>query len=122
MASRLRCLIVEDGPVSRTVLEGFVGAHSGLDLVASVGTAGEAAAVLDAGGVDLVLLDVELPDGSGMNVARRLGTTVQFILTTASEDHAMDAFQYRAADYLLKPVGYRRFVEAIERARRLAQQ
>lgn len=120
-AAPLRTLIVEDSPVSRAVLEGYTAAHAGLELAASVGTPAEAAAVLDAGAVDLVLLDIELGEESGIAIARRLGPDVQLIVTTSQEAYAIDSARFRAADFLLKPIGHRRFVEAIDRARRLAQ-
>lgn len=116
-----RCLIVEDSLISRTVLEGFVDHHPDLVLAGSVGTLADAAARLNQGGIQLVLLDVELSDGSGVNLARRLDRDVQCIFVTGEEAYARDAYQHRAADFLLKPVGYRRFEEAIERAHKLAR-
>ena len=113
-----RCLIVEDSPVSRAVLEGYVAIHSRLELVASVGTLAVAAEALD--GVDLVLLDIELGEESGLAVARRLGPDVQLIVTTSNEEYALESVRYRAADFLLKPFGFPRFAEAVDRARRLA--
>ena len=116
----LQCLIVEDSPVSRAILEGYVAVLSGVALVASVATLAEAAAVLDAGGVDLVLLDIELGDESGFAIARRLGPEVQVVFTTATEAYAIESTHFRAADFLLKPIGFPRFAEAVDRARRLA--
>ncbi len=115
----LRVLIVEDGPITRAIFERYVAKHPGLSLSASVATAADAAGALSHGDVDLVILDVELPDASGFAIARRLGPDVPFVVTTTTEDYAMDGFRYRAADYLLKPVGYRRFSEAVDRAARL---
>ncbi|WP_412061861.1 LytR/AlgR family response regulator transcription factor [Rubrivirga sp. IMCC45206] len=116
----LRGLIVEDSPVSRAVLEGYVARHSGVTLVASVADPAGAASALDAHAVDLVFLDIELGDESGLAIARRLAPGVQLVVTTAREQYAIDSVHFRAADFLLKPIGYRRFAEAVDRARRLA--
>ena len=119
-ARPLGCLVVEDSPVSRAVLEGYVDAHPGTSLVGSAGTPAEAAALLDVGGVELVLLDIELGEESGLSIARRLGPDIHLIVTTATEAYAVESAHFRAADFLLKPIGYRRFAEAVGRARRLA--
>ncbi len=116
----MRCIIVEDDPLSRVVLEGFVARHADLDLAASCAGLAEAAAALQRGAVDLVLLDVGLPEGSGLDLVSGLPPGAQVIVVTGEERHAADAFAASAADYLLKPVAYDRFERAVERARRLA--
>jgi two-component system, LytTR family, response regulator len=118
----LRTLIVDDEPIARKVL------REELELIPSVEVIGEAsdgAAALDkinAQQPDLVLLDLQMPAMSGLEVVRQLkqGSHVPVIvIVTAYDQHALEAFEAGAVDYLLKPVGQERLAEAIERAKRL---
>lgn len=114
----MHCLVVDDDPLAREVLEHYVERHAGLSLAASVGDAVEAANVLRTADVDLVLLDVELPEMSGLEWLRSLAHRPSVILVSSKEDYALDAFDVEVADYLLKPVTYARFLKAVARAER----
>lgn len=121
----MRCLIVDDDELARTVLTRYVSRYDTLDLVGSVDNALDAADLLTserARGhpVDLAFFDVEMPELSGLDLARSLGEDVQVVIVSGKEDYAPAAFDLAVADYLVKPVDYARFVRAVERARLLA--
>ncbi len=122
--SNLRLLIVEDEPLIRAGIRRDV---AGLKAVQVAGeaecVAGAVEAIL-AGGIDLALLDVQLPDGTGFDVVRAIGPQRMpaVVFVTAYDQYAVRAFEVNAVDYLLKPFDADRLRESLERARgRLAQ-
>lgn len=116
----LRCMVVDDDELFRSVMEHFIEQHDALRLSASCTSAVEAANVLQREAVDLLFLDVEMPEMSGLELLRNLQQRPQVVLVTGKEDYAVDAFDVEVTDYLLKPVNYARFLKAVERARRTA--
>lgn len=117
----MRCLLVDDDAVARAVLEKYVGRHDGLHMVASCDSAVTAANLLAKGDVDLLFLDVLMPEMSGMELLRSLAHPPRVILVSARPEFAVEAFDFEVADYLLKPVTYARFLRAVERAGRVAE-
>jgi two-component system, LytTR family, response regulator len=119
----LRTLIVDDEPIARKVLREELEL---IDDVEVIGEADDGAAALQKISLeepDLVLLDLQMPGMSGLDVVRRLkqGKYVPVIvIVTAYDQHALDAFEAGAVDYLLKPVGQSRLLEAVERAKRVS--
>ena len=113
----MRCLIVEDDPVARAVMEAHA-RRAGLEIAASVADAGRARQAARAP-FDVAFSDIELPDGSGLDLARDLVQRGEVVLATARERYAVDAYDLGAADYLLKPVAFERFEQAVERVRKL---
>ncbi|MCS3668037.1 DNA-binding LytR/AlgR family response regulator [Salinibacter ruber] len=115
MESPIRTLIVDDEPTAQEVLAEYVGRHAGLEAVGTCGSAVEAANTLRDEAVDLLLLDVEMPEMSGMELVKMMEDPPAVVLVTASEEYAVEAFELAAVDYLVKPVRYARFLEAINR-------
>ncbi|WP_118828380.1 LytR/AlgR family response regulator transcription factor [Salinibacter ruber] len=115
MESPIRTLIVDDEPTAQEVLAEYVGRHAGLEAVGTCGSAVEAANTLRDEAVDLLLLDVEMPEMSGMGLVKMMEDPPAVVLVTASEEYAVEAFELAAVDYLVKPVRYARFLEAINR-------
>jgi len=120
----MTCLVVDDDPVARALVESFVARHPDLTLAATCADAIEAVAVLArqrAAGepIELAFLDVEMPEMSGLELAEALGAgpaRPQVVLITSKADYAREAFDVEATDYLVKPPTYGRFVKAAERA------
>jgi two-component system LytT family response regulator len=113
----LRAVVVEDEPLALRSLLELLG---GIDWVECVGTASsgpEALARIDELRPDLLLLDIELPEMSGIDVLRRVRHRPAVIFTTAYDRYAVTAFELSAVDYLLKPFGRDRLVGALERVR-----
>lgn len=113
----LRCLVVDDDPVARVVLEQFVAQDTDLVLVGSCATALEAAAVLRGTPVDVLLLDVEMPGMSGLELLATLEPRFDTILVTGKQDFAVHGFEAGVTDYLVKPVSHARFLKAVNRVR-----
>jgi two-component system LytT family response regulator len=114
----IRVVIADDEPLAREGLRDFLAEESDVQLVAEACDGNEALAVIDATQPDLVLLDVQMPGMSGIDVVTQLAARPPAIVfVTAHDAHAVRAFELHAVDYLLKPVRRARFREAMERAR-----
>ncbi len=112
----MKCLVVDDDAMSRRMIKHFVDLHDGLMLARSCASAIEAANVLQKEVFDLIFLDVEMPEMTGIELVKHLTPHAQIILVTGKEDYALEAFNIEATDYLLKPVSYARFLKAVQRA------
>ena len=121
---QLRAIVVDDEQLARDELCFLLGQLDGVDVVGQAANGIEALRAVDEHTPDLVLLDVQMPGLTGFEVARRLlraGLDAHFIFVTAFDQHAIEAFEVNAVDYLLKPVESERLGTAIERARRRIQ-
>ena len=112
----LRCLIVDDEPLARRVLESYVDEHPLLVHAGSCASGLDALAFLQTTPVDLLFLDIQMPGLTGLAVVRALPRPPKVIFTTAHAGFAAEAFDLAAADYLLKPIGRERFLRAVARA------
>jgi DNA-binding LytR/AlgR family response regulator len=119
--NKLRSLVVDDDAMSRALIEHFIRQHDALEYVGSCESAVDAANKLRAGGQDLVFLDVEMPQMSGLDLLKSLNVRPQVILVTSKKEYALEAFDVDVTDYLLKPPSYGRFIQAVERAQRRAE-
>jgi DNA-binding LytR/AlgR family response regulator len=117
----LNCLIVEDEPLAAAILRDYVGQLPGLTLAGVCGDAFSAAEMLRSQRIDLLLLDINLPKLNGLDFLRSLQARPQVILTTAYHEHALDGFNLHVADYLLKPIEFGRFLQAINKVQMLQQ-
>jgi len=108
-------LIVEDEPVAAETLERYLAGEDGFEVVGRAGTGTEALEALEKERPDVVLLDVELPEMSGIEVLIRADHDPAVIFTTAYDQHAVTAFELGAFDYLVKPFGRERFLRALAR-------
>lgn len=119
MMDTIRIAIVDDEPLARLALKVRLADRPGFELVAEYGDGDAALAGLDAVRPDLVLVDVEMPGRSGLDLLRALPRAIRpmAILVTAYDGFALQAFDLAALDYLLKPVDDERLDEALERAR-----
>lgn len=120
----MKILIADDEPLARTRLAALLRDCAGAEVVASVGDGDAALAACATAHPDLLLLDIAMPGLDGLGVARRLAALAdppQLVFCTAYEEHALAAYELRAADYLLKPVRLERLREALARAGALRQ-
>jgi len=118
----LNCIIVDDDPFSRQVLRDLVTKTDILHLVTECSTAVEAINVLSKEEVDLILLDIEMPEISGFDLLSNLENKPLVILITGHEEFAAKAFEYNVTDYLVKPIEFARFSKAVQRAHDLYRQ
>jgi DNA-binding LytR/AlgR family response regulator len=111
-----RCLIIEDEPLARQVLAQYVTMIPSLTLVNSCQDALEGLRVLHAEPIDLLFLDIQMPQLSGLQLVQSLARPPKTILTTAFSEFALQGFDIGAVDYLLKPFSFERFLRAVNRA------
>lgn len=113
----MKSIIVDDNKMARMALKQLVSQLSELELVAECSDASEALESLNNTQVDLLLLDIEMPGMSGLDLIRKLGNRRPLIIfTTAKKDYAVEAFELNVVDYLVKPLSFPRFRQAIEKA------
>ncbi len=113
---KYKVLIVDDEFLARKLLTGYVEKRPDLQLVGSCANAFDAFAILKEQQVDILLLDIQMPELSGMEFARTCTSVPAIIFTTAYSEYALDSYEVDATDYLLKPVALPRFMQAIEKA------
>ena len=115
----MRVLIVDDSALARKRLRDLLKLEPGVELAGEAANGIEAVQALERGGVDLVFLDVQMPELDGFGVVETLGAgrMPPVVFVTAFDQHAVRAFEVHAFDYLLKPFGVKRFREALEHAR-----
>lgn len=112
----ITCLIIDDELSSQRVLQHFVAETDVLDLKATCNNAAEAFKYIQLNGnIDLLFLDINMPKQSGLDFYKTLKKPPPVIFTTAYPQYAVDGFEVNAVDYLLKPIGYERFLTAINR-------
>ncbi|MDB5156618.1 MAG: two component transcriptional regulator, LytTR family [Mucilaginibacter sp.] len=111
----LKCVIVDDEPLALEVLTGYIDADAELDLAGSFGNARDALSYLKAHAVDVLFLDIEMPEMSGLDLLRALDQAPITVFTTAFRNYAFEGFELGVIDFLLKPISRGRFQLAIEK-------
>ncbi len=117
--AQMNCIIVDDNKMARTAIRQLVDQVDFLNLVQECSNPVDAFNYLKKENVDLVFLDVEMPEMSGLELVKNLATHPIIILVTAKKDYAVEAFELNVADYLIKPVSLSRFVAAVSKAKAL---
>lgn len=112
----MRCLIVEDQEPARRLLKHYISKLNHLVLVNACSSASEALAILGRESVDVLFLDLHLPQMDGLSFLRGLERPPKIIVTTAYAEYALEAFDLDVVDYLLKPFEFERFCRAVARA------
>lgn len=115
MPEIIQCLIVDDEPVAREILEGYLLKIDVVKLVGSCKSAIEAFNVINAERVDLIFLDINMPEISGLSFAKSINKDIRVIFTTAYREYAVDGFDLQAVDYLLKPISFNRLLQAVNK-------
>lgn len=115
MRATISCLIVDDEDLGRELIESHLAQLDGFEVVASCASAVEASTILKNVRIDLMFLDIEMPVLKGTDFYKNLLVKPKVIFTTAYRDYAVDGFELDAVDYLLKPIVFARFFQAIER-------
>ena len=116
---KLRCLIVDDEPIARQIVEKYCAYLPDIEVVASCGDALIAREIVSSREIDIIFLDINMPVLDGLAFVRVLAKKPQIIFTTAYKEHAHEAFNINACDYLLKPFSLERFIQAVDKARGL---
>lgn len=112
----MKCLIVDDEHIARKIIEEFVRKTDFLESAGSCQNAIEAAKKIRNEKIDLIFLDVEMPEMSGLDLLKTLKEKPQIILITSKEKYAVEAFEFDVTDYIVKPPTYARFLKAVNKA------
>lgn len=116
------CLIVDDNKIARTTLKHLTSQVKDLTVAGECATAMEAYNLIQQQPVDIILLDIEMPHMTGLELTKNLGSKKPVIIfTTSKKDYAAEAFELNVADYIVKPVTPARFIQAIDKAREILQ-
>ena len=113
----LRCFVVDDEPLAVKMLENFIARTPFLELAASYTDPVQALSDIRVKAPQLVFLDIQMPDLSGMELSRMVPAATRIIFTTAFKQYAFESYEVSALDFLLKPIRYQKFLEAAEKAR-----
>jgi two-component system LytT family response regulator len=122
MTERIRALVVEDEPEARRTLRDYLAEASWVELVGESADGRDAVARIDRLEPTLVILDVRLPELSGLEVLERIRHQPEVVFATAYDQYAVSAFELGALDYLVKPFGRERFRRTLDRVRRRLSQ
>lgn len=114
----IRCIAVDDEPLALNKLAGYIARVTFLELVASCQDAFEAMKVLSEEEIDLIFLDINMPDLSGLDLMRSLVVKPLVVFTTAYSEYAVEGFKLDAVDYLLKPYEFHDLLKAADKARK----
>ncbi len=109
----LQCIIADDEPIARQILESYIKEIPNLELLASCKNAFEVMDILQTKQVDLLFLDINMPKLSGLSLLKTLQQKPEVIITTAYSEYAIEGFELSVTDYLLKPFSFERFLQAV---------
>jgi DNA-binding LytR/AlgR family response regulator len=115
----MNCIIIDDDPLSRKIIEGFIDKTDSLNLVGSFESPITAFQAFDGeDNIDLIFLDVEMPEMSGLEFINTLDSPPMVIIVSGQEKYALEAFEYDVIDYLLKPLSLPRFYKSVSKAQK----
>ena len=109
----ISCIIVDDETIAREIIETHVSKINNIKVIASCSNAMEAFNVISSHKIDLVFLDINMPEISGISFAKSINKDIKIIFTTAYRDYAVEGFELKAVDYLLKPITFERLLKAV---------
>lgn len=113
----IRCIAVDDEAYATRLIAGYISKIPFLELVGTMTSAIEALALIQQGDIDLVFMDIQMPDLTGIQFLKLLGSKCKVILTTAYPEYALEGYEHDVVDYLLKPIAFDRFYKAADKAR-----
>jgi two-component system, LytTR family, response regulator len=111
----IRCIVVDDEPLALDILTDYIAKVPSLELVKATTSAFEALSLVQDGKADLVFLDVQMPELTGIQFLKIINGKCDVILTTAYSQYALDGYELNIVDYLLKPIAFDRFYKAVSK-------
>jgi DNA-binding LytR/AlgR family response regulator len=112
----LKCLVIDDEPLAIQLLANHISKVSFLELLSSFTNPMEALISFNSSPADLIFLDIQMPQLTGIQFMKLLQNRAQVVITSAYEEYAIDGFEHNVTDYLLKPISFERFYKAVEKA------
>jgi DNA-binding LytR/AlgR family response regulator len=113
----LKCVLIDDEPLARDILAEYIAQYEGIELSGNFNNAQEGGEFLKHHQVDILFLDIEMPEINGIDFLRSLSQPPITVFTTAFRDYAFEGFELGVIDFLLKPVSYDRFRKAVDKIR-----
>lgn len=117
----LKCVVIDDEPLAADLISSYVERTPGLEMVGAFSNAQDAVKTIIEGEADVVFLDINIPQLNGLEFARIIPEYVSIVFVTAYDSYAVDSFKVNAAHYLLKPVSYDDFLQAVQRVNGLRE-
>ena len=114
--NKLRCIIVDDEPLAVELLAGYARKTPSLELVGTYTDPVAALSEIGSLAPDLVFMDIQMPDLNGLELSKMISGQTMVVFTTAFKEYAFESYEVDAVDYLLKPIRYQKFLEAVTRA------
>ncbi|MCK5637168.1 MAG: response regulator transcription factor [Flavobacteriaceae bacterium] len=115
MSKIINCIIVDDEPIAREILENHLKKIDAFKVIATCKNAIEAFNVINANKIDVIFLDINMPEISGLSFAKSINKEIKIIFTTAYREYALDGFDLKAVDYLLKPISFERLLQSVNK-------
>jgi len=115
MTKVIQCIIVDDEPIAREILENHLKKIDAVNVIATCKNAIEAFNKINSNQIDLIFLDINMPEISGLSFAKSINNNIKVIFTTAYREYAVDGFNLQAVDYLLKPISFERLLQAVHK-------
>jgi len=113
MSEKIKCIIVDDEPIAIDILVNHLSRINSIEVVATCKSAMEAFGILNNNKIDLIFLDINMPEISGLSFAKNINKNIKIIFTTAYREYAVEGFDLQATDYLLKPISYERLLQGV---------
>jgi DNA-binding LytR/AlgR family response regulator len=114
---KLKCVIIDDEPIARKLIEEFIGDIDFLELIGQAENPARAIKLLTENPVDVIFLDINMPTINGIDFLKSSKNTASIIMTTAYAEYAVEAFSLDVLDYLVKPIPFDRFLKACNKAK-----
>ncbi|MFD0761262.1 LytR/AlgR family response regulator transcription factor [Lutibacter aestuarii] len=115
MTNKINCLVVDDEPMAREILNSHLKKIEVIKVISTCKNAIEAFNIINTNPIDLIFLDINMPEISGLSFAKSINKNIKVIFTTAYREYAVDGFNLQAVDYLLKPISFERLLQAVNK-------
>lgn len=112
---KIRCLVIDDERLARDYLKNYISKVPELELLGDFNSPLKATELIKSGNVDLLFIDIQMPDITGVDFVKSLSKKPEVIFTTAYQEYALEGFNLSAVDYLLKPFSFERFYQAVNK-------
>src|SRR5258705_1409947 len=118
---KLKCIIIDDEPIARKVLQEFIEEIDYLDLIGQAENPLKAMSLLNENDIDIVFLDINMPKINGVDFLKNSKLNAKIIMTTAYAEYAVEAYGLDVLDYLVKPIAFERFLKACNKAKEIGK-
>jgi DNA-binding LytR/AlgR family response regulator len=112
---KIRCLVIDDERLARDYLKNYISKVPELELLGDFNSPLKATELIKSGNIDLLFIDIQMPDITGVDFVKSLSRKPEVIFTTAYQEYALEGFNLSAVDYLLKPFSFERFYQAVNK-------